>query len=120
MSCPETLYHACGIPVFQNVIYPSIDQAMSIATGDIKLEQCPQTGLVRNVCFEDGLVEYDADYQNEQACSPTFQAYLESTLALLVESFEGLTRGVEIGCGKGHILEMARAGGMQITGYDPA
>jgi len=120
MTASGILYKMSGVPVFQNVIYPTADKARSVLTGDVCLVQCPDTGLVYNAAFDSDLVDYDAGYQNEQALSPTFQAHLESTLDLLCTHFIELSSGVEIGCGKGHFLEMALDRELTLTGYDPA
>ncbi len=120
MSQPEPLYIAHGIPVFQNVIYEDEAAARSAITGNVTLVQCDKTGLVFNASFDSSLVDYNADYQNEQAHSRAFQAHLEDVLSLVRGKLAALGDGVEIGCGKAHFLELARADGIALTGYDPA
>ncbi|MEM0952919.1 MAG: class I SAM-dependent methyltransferase [Pseudomonadota bacterium] len=114
------IYSACGIPVFQNVIYETSSQARSATIADVQLVQCTQTGLVYNQCFDPALVEYNEHYQNEQAYSPAFKDHLENVLQITQSHFRLPMQGVEIGCGKGHFLELARSAGLRMTGYDPA
>jgi len=62
---------------------------------------------------------YDGNYQNEQAISPLFQQHLES-VAATVERAMGKAQLVEVGCGKGHFLEMLLNKGFNVTGFDPS
>jgi Methyltransferase domain len=61
---------------------------------------------------------YDADYQNEQGHSPTFQRHLEDVAQLVQNHFHGRTL-IEVGCGKGLFLEQLQALGFRVTGLDP-
>lgn len=66
-----------------------------------------------------GLLEYDADYQNEQACSGVFQQHLEDVRAIIHRHFFGKSL-IEVGCGKGYFLEYLHQAGYEIAGIDPA
>jgi hypothetical protein len=78
-----------------------------------------ETGLIFNADFDADLLEYDADYQNEQACSGVFQQHLEDVKAIIERHLMGKTL-IEVGCGKGYFLEHLRQSGFPITGVDPA
>ena len=116
----QIIFRQLGLPVFQNKVYPSKRAAQAAVCGDVELVQCPVSGLVFNRKFNPALLDYDADYQNEQACSPAFKQHLDAVLELVLRNFGRQACGVEIGCGKGYFLEMLGNAGANVTGYDPA
>lgn len=83
------------------------------------LVQDRATGLVFNRAFDPDLLSYDADYQNEQACSPVFKAHLDQVLDIVRRHFCTPSL-IEVGCGKGYFLAHLRAAGYEATGIDPA
>jgi SAM-dependent methyltransferase len=108
-----------NLPVLQNKVYASALAAQSSPRGNVDLVQDRATGLVFNRAFDPDLLSYDADYQNEQACSPIFKEHLEQVLDIVRRHF--LTPSlIEVGCGKGYFLEHLRAAGYEATGIDPA
>jgi hypothetical protein len=113
------LYRAESIPVFQNKMFEAKADALVCPKGDVVLVQDMSSGLIFNSAFDAGLIEYDADYQNEQACSGIFQLHLDAVTKILNRNFNGKTL-IEVGCGKGYFLNHLRAFGFQITGIDPA
>ena len=78
----------------------------------------PAHGLVHNAAFDGSLLAYDADYQNEQGHSPTFQTHLDDMLDLMDLHFAGRSV-IEVGCGKGVFLALLRERGHSATGIDP-
>ncbi|GAB4340672.1 MAG: class I SAM-dependent methyltransferase [Cyanophyceae cyanobacterium] len=112
------LYSAKDFPIFQNRVYQSTSEAMNCPKGDILLVQDSRTGLVHNHAFNPELLEYDNNYQNEQALSKVFQDHLAQVKGLIHQHFQGNSL-IEVGCGKGCFLEMLKAEGFQITGFDP-
>jgi hypothetical protein len=118
MSEVRELYRAEALPIFQNRMYSTREAAQACPKGDVVLVEDLQTGLVYNQAFNPDLMQYDADYQNEQANSPLFQRHL-TTIAELVETTMGRKGLVEVGCGKGHFLELLASRGADIQGYDP-
>ena len=113
------LFRIDGLPVLQNRTFASAAEATASVTGDVVLVQDERTGLVFNAAFDDSLLLYDADYQNEQACSPTFQKHLDDVASIIGSRFNG-QRLLEVGCGKGYFLELLSGLGHDITGIDPA
>jgi len=112
------LYHCANLPVFQNRMYHSHAAATACQTGDVRLVQDLNTGLISNHEFDPALMVYDADYQNEQAHSQAFQDHLHAILELIASHFHNQSL-IEVGCGKGLFLEMLRNQGYPITGIDP-
>ena len=116
----QILYQQMRLPVFQNKVYGDREEALNALLGDVELIQCQDTGLVHNHLFDPDMVQYDVDYQNEQACSPAFQHHLQQVKECVLRHFGRLGKGVEIGCGKGYFLEMLCQSGADIMGFDPA
>jgi hypothetical protein len=113
------LFRAERLPVLQNRTYETAAAAHASPTGDVVLVQDSQTGLVFNAAFDQSKLSYDADYQNEQACSGVFRQHLDSVAAIVDRHLAGRTL-IEVGCGKGTFLELLRERGYAITGIDPA
>lgn len=118
MSRTRKLYAIEAMPVFQNRMHTSREDARACARGDVTLVEDLGTGLIYNHDFDPSVMVYDENYQNEQAVSPLFQAHLD-TVARLVEREMGRRSLLEIGCGKGRFLEMLAAQGCEIGGIDP-
>lgn len=113
------LFKVKGLPVFQNKMFADRAAALACPKGDMTLVQDMETGLIYNATFDASLLEYDADYQNEQACSGVFQRHLEGVKAIIQRHFSGKSL-IEVGCGKGYFLEYLNRSGYEITGIDPA
>jgi len=112
------VYRAEQLPVLQNRMFASAEAARSCARGDVVLVQSAETGLVFNRAFRPELVEYDADYQNEQGLSAAFARHLDGVLDVMRRHFAGSSL-LEVGCGKGLFLEQLLAAGFDVTGLDP-
>jgi SAM-dependent methyltransferase len=112
------IYRAEQLPVLQNRMFASAEAARACARGDVVLAQSMETGLIFNAAFRPELVEYDADYQNEQGLSAAFARHLDAVLALMRRHFAGASL-VEVGCGKGLFLERLLGAGFDVTGLDP-
>lgn len=115
----KELYRADQLPVFQNRMFRSAEAAQSCARGDVVLVQDPRTGLVFNGAFRPELMQYDADYQNEQAVSSVFRTHLDEITGIVERHFRGRSL-IEAGCGKAYFLEHLQELGYVITGIDPA
>lgn len=114
----KELYHQPALPVLQNRVYKSRQEALVCPSGNMRLVQNLQTGLIYNADFCPELVIYDADYQNEQGLSRHFQKHLKDVMRI-VEAGMGRKNLVEVGCGKGVFLELLLANGFEVTGFDP-
>lgn len=116
---PKIIYSQKNLPLFQNMVYPGMDVAKAAKLGDVELIQSPETGHVYNHLFNPDLLDYDENYQNEQAHSQFFQSHLEDILEKVVRHF-GNMKGIEVGCGKGHFYDMMKKKNLDVRGYDPA
>lgn len=114
----KPLYQQRALPVSQNRVYDTLEQALACPTGDVELVQDLQTGLIFNKAFRPELVVYDSAYQNEQGLSSHFQSHLRNVIDI-IERGMGRVNLVEVGCGKGLFLEMLLANGYDVTGFDP-
>lgn len=127
MSCPlcqerklSLIYRMQDIPVFQNKVYSSREDAKNAQTANVSLMLCQHCGFVFNSDFNMNIMNYDTQYQNEQAHSVYFQDYLNDIVRLFLRKDFHKKRIIEIGCGKGYFLEKLQKHGFDITGFDPA
>jgi hypothetical protein len=112
------LYRQHDLPIFQNRMYDSPDEARNCPKGDIRLVEDMVTGLVCNSAFDASVMDYDSAYQNEQGTSALFRSHLDG-VANLIESHMGRKSLVEVGCGKGTFLELLLGRGVGVSGFDP-
>jgi SAM-dependent methyltransferase len=113
------LFRAEQLPVLQNKMFSTAEEAIACTKGDVVLVQDMETGMVFNSVFDPELLDYSDDYQNEQACSAVFQAHLHAATTIIDRYFQGKTL-IEVGCGKGYFLNHLRQSGYVVTGIDPA
>jgi len=109
------------VPVNSCLLLADRDAAVTFPKGALALALCPECGLIWNCRFEPERTTYSQDYEETQAFSPTFQAFIHRLAEDWTErySLKGGTV-VEIGCGKGEFLvEMTRAGIAAGIGVDP-
>jgi len=115
----KLLYWADQLPVFQNRMFPSSEEARDCVKGDISLVRDLETGLIFNQAFTPELLEYDDRYQNEQALSSAFRQHLNDVMSIVDAQLRGCSL-IEVGCGKGTFLELLSDKGYVVTGLDPA
>lgn len=118
MSASNEIFRADRLPVFQNRMFDTEAQARDCVRGDLVLVQDPVTGLVSNAAFDPALVDYGADYQNEQGHSVVFREHLRAVSDIVARHLKGREL-IEVGCGKGLFLEQLQRDGFRITGLDP-
>lgn len=107
------------VPIFQNKVYPSLEEALIAETGEVELVQSPISGFVFNKAFTPQIMNYDVHYQNEQSNSTFFKNHLQSVVKLLKSFGIENKKLVEVGCGKGTFLEMMLNEGVDCWGFDP-
>ncbi len=112
------LYRAEQFPVLQNRLFRTPEEARNCVKGDVLLAQDEETGLIFNKAFRVELVEYDSEYQNEQALSSVFREHLDDVSEIIGRYLKDCML-IEIGCGKGFFLEHLRSLGLEVTGIDP-
>jgi hypothetical protein len=118
MIARKPLYSVDALPVLQNRVYPTADEAAACPRGDLRLELDAECGVVRNAAFDASLVRYDRHYNNEQSHSAAFERHL-AEVGEIVRRHLGTRRLFEVGCGKAAFLERLAAGGCEIGGCDP-
>jgi hypothetical protein len=118
VSVIKTLYSVNSLPVFQNRMFDTEIEAKACTRGDVVVGQDLRTGLISNRAFRSELMQYDSNYQNEQAVSAVFREHLDQVASILGAHFAGQTL-IEVGCGKGYFLEKLQGLGFPITGLDP-
>lgn len=104
----------------QNKLFTGRPEALAAPSSVLELCQ-DDTGLVFNKCFDPEIVTYDDSYQNDQGYSLQFQRHLEEVCALCcryITDKESLV--VDVGCGKGGFVKLARGKGVNAVGYDNA
>ncbi len=114
------IYDAGSTPVFQNKVYTSPADAQAAACGKVTLFACEACGFIFNGQFDSTMMDYDGNYQNEQAHSAEFDQYLDSIVDMLDRN--GLLTGkvVEIGCGKATFLSKLWDKEVDAVGFDTA
>lgn len=104
------------LPIMTNRLVDSVEDALDVKIGTIDLA-LSEYNYVYNRAFDESLLNYDGQYQNEQGYSPIFQKHIDDVLKIVVPYTED-REVIEIGCGKGSFLEKLRERGVSITGYD--
>ena len=112
------IYRVDNLPVFQNRMFLEAEEARNCVKGDVILVQDQATGLIFYRAFDPDLMQYDLNYQNEQAVSGVFRDHLRNVSEVIERHFTGHSL-IEVGCGKGHFLEQLQSAGFSITGLDP-
>lgn len=115
----KKIYSTKELPIFQNLMFNSKTEAVNCRKGDIELVRDLDSGLIFNRSFQPELMEYNPDYQNEQAVSPFFQKHLHDVSTIIRNNFQN-HKLIEVGCGKGYFLNELLSQGWDITGIDPA
>lgn len=116
--------HRTDVPVHQNLLYDSPQDARAATRGTLSLHACRGCDFVFNAAFDESLMSYGERYENAQEHSAVFERHVDSLARLLVES-RGLRNlhVVEVGCGQGSFLrrlvEYPGAGNTG-TGFDPS
>jgi SAM-dependent methyltransferase len=112
------------VPVHQNLLMRDQAAAIDIPRGDLTLVACQDCGFIFNKSFDQQKIMYGEDYENTQACSPSFNEYLDGLVRRMI--VEQNVRGchvVEVGCGNGWFLRKLVAydgAGNRGSGFDPS
>jgi 2-polyprenyl-3-methyl-5-hydroxy-6-metoxy-1,4-benzoquinol methylase len=114
-----TVFTQANVPIFQNKVYPSYEQAITAEKGEVELVQSLISGFVFNKSFKPHIMNYDMHYQNEQANSIVFQEHLDDVLQLLKNFGIADKKVIEVGCGKGVFFEKMLNDGIECWGFDP-
>lgn len=107
-------------PVILNYRFDSPEKAASVPLRPLELRQCVNCGLVFNAAFEEGLVPYDAAYENRQSHSEAFAVHTSKVAKVIGAMLEiARPRILEVGCGKGQFLrQLVDFAGGEGVGFD--
>ncbi len=112
-----------GVPVHQNYLLTDPEQARAIPRGDLAYAYCKKCGFIFNCEFDPALLDYGNQYENSQLCSVSFQRYVDTLVARILEGKEATSRRfVEVGCGNGRFLRQLvedASGDVVGIGFDP-
>lgn len=114
------------VPIAQNLILPTVEQARHCPAGELDMRRCTACGFVWNAAFEPELMVYDAAYDNDQNFSPRFQQHTAEVAGRIADRVgaDGTIDLVEVGCGQGTFMAvMSERFGERMTsaiGFDPA
>ena len=130
MACPVCLSEQVdpfvrrdGVPVTQNLIVATATAAREITRGILDMCCCARCGFAFNRAFDASLPAYSEAYDNTQSHSPSFKAYMDELVRVIIEE-RGVrnARIVEVGCGKGYFLRrlVDNSAGNTGWGFDPS
>jgi hypothetical protein len=114
----DFFYSAEDLPVLQNRLYGSREEAGDCSLGCVRLSRDIKTGVITNFAFKPELVLYDENYNNEQGLSKAFQNHLNIVADLIRSKFTEPDI-LEVGCGKGRFLTYLREREFEARGIDP-
>jgi len=128
-SCPlcglkqlTAFLQRAAVPVHQNLLMQSRQQARSIVRGDLEMVACSDCGFVFNAAFDPELLSYGESYDNNQGCSSSFQRHLDDLVSMLINEKDVSGKCiVEVGCGQGQFLQrLVNEGNNRGVGFDPS
>ena len=95
-----------SVPIFNNILLESFEDAINIPRGDIDLSICHNCGHFFNSAFLPHLIDYTHRYENSLHFSPRFRKYADDLIENLVEDYDLREKKiVEFGCGQGDFLK---------------
>jgi len=106
------------LPHIPNNVYPSVHEALAAPTHPFRLSLDSRYLFYFNDLYED--LPYDnVLYQNSQSLSDRFRRHLKSVADLILAKTSLEFKIVEIGCGKGHFVDLLSSlGCTNVLGYD--
>lgn len=126
IKCPLTgstntkvIYTQRQVPLIQNKVYPTKEEAQQAICRDVVLAQSLDNGFVFSADFTESIIDYDMHYQNEQSNSAYFRAHLDDVIRIMQENKVLDGKVIEIGCGKAYFMDMLLSKNVDVTGFDP-
>lgn len=115
-------YETTEVPAQSCRLLEDRGAALAFPRGDLALGFCEGCGVISNVRFDPGAVDYSAAYEEQQSFSPRFNAFARELASRLIERYGLRDKDiVEIGCGKGDFLMLlCELGPNRGVGIDPS
>jgi hypothetical protein len=115
----EVIFRCSRVPILQNCVYNTPEEAKSVATGE--LEICLEASFGWNRTFDEHLIRYDDQYNNSVP-SFIFEGYYDRIADYLASRYDITSAPVvDVGCGKGTFLKrMADRYKFEGIGIDPS
>ena len=110
------------VPVLQNRVYPTREEALDSKQEMMVLTHCADCSFVFNAAFDEQAIVYDENYDNSVP-SKLFQEYYEKIADYLYQQYKLQNNCVyDIGCGKGTFLKVLcnRYPDVRGIGIDPS
>jgi hypothetical protein len=103
----DKLFSFNQMPPNQHVVYKTADEAKHCKIGDINLVHCNNCGFIFNTKFDNNLVNYSEDYNNNPLFSQYYVDYLNVQIDYLIKNnyLSNNSTIIEVGCGKGYYLD---------------
>ncbi|AUM88683.1 methyltransferase [Clostridium botulinum] len=110
------------VPVHQNYIVKTKEEAINTKKGSIKLSFCEDCGFIFNSEFDINKLDYGCNYDNTQDLSLVFKDYVEKEIDFLIRNFDIENKTIiEVGCGKGSFLKkLVEKSKCYAIGFDPS
>jgi hypothetical protein len=117
----EVFYEVERVPVHSCRLVETREDALTFPTGELRLALCHACGFVTNTAFDPSLQDYSVSYEETQAFSPRFVAFMRELAERWVERYDLRGKRVlEIGSGKGEfLLALHELGIGEGIGIDP-
>lgn len=107
-------------PTMQHKFYSDYKKAIQQKPVSINLYGCSKCGLVFNYPYDIEKVKFSGEYDNRAGSSKFFSAHLVSIARRLMKKYRLKNkRVVDVGCGKGELLEIfQKLGVKKLKGFD--
>ncbi len=117
----NTLLTRARVPVLQNVIVESVEEALAFPDARLRICQCRNCDFVWNADFDPDAIDYNRQYNNSVQASGVYLAH-QADMAERVLALPGRLICLEVGCGEGEFLNVLSASGRleRAIGFDPA
>ncbi len=109
------------VPVLQNVIVRTEEEARCFPVARLKICRCQACGFVWNADFDPDAIRYNSSYNNSVQASAVYRAHLGAMASRILDR-PGTFNCVDIGCGEGEFLAELTVSGRvgKAIGFDPA
>jgi len=118
----KEFYKQKNMPVHTNLIYNTYEKAISCTKSNILLNFCNNCGLIFNHSFDEKLLEYNKNYNNDQFSSDYYKNYINTNIKILQDKHQIKNKKIlEIGSGTGKYLKLfCKKTNSKGIGIDPA